>query len=82
MDNAALPTAHANIAGSSGSPASDHPIVLKWKKSAARYEVESSDDLHSTNWKVVPQSVIYTNGNYQVTLPTTSGVQFFRLRRH
>jgi hypothetical protein len=46
-----------------------------------KYGLESSADLTGSNWHAIAASPTYTNGWYHVTLPTTNGVQFFRLHR-
>jgi hypothetical protein len=58
-------------------------ISLKWQMFPANagYGVESSTELNSGRWQSVSNRPVYTNGWYHVTLPTTNGVQFFRLRR-
>jgi len=56
-------------------------VTLKWQRAPAGYSVESLTDLTSGNWQVVPQSPAYTNGWYELTLPVTNGVQFFRLHQ-
>ena len=55
-------------------------IHLKWQMFAANYDVESSSDM--THWQPSPVSPTYSNGWYHVTLPTTNGAGFFRLRQH
>ena len=74
------PAAQAKIAGSP--PFSPPGITLKWQMFPANYDVESSTDLTPGSWHLVPGSPAYSNGWYQVTLPTTNGVQFFRLHQH
>ena len=58
-------------------------IGLKWQMfpANANYGVESSTELNSGRWQSVSNRPVYTNGWYHVTLPTTNGVEFFRLRR-
>jgi hypothetical protein len=70
---------HSKVAGSS--PAQG--IGLKWQMFPAnvKYGLESSADLTGSNWHAIAASPTYTNGWYHVTLPTTNGVQFFRLHR-
>ena len=77
---ASAPTIRANVTGSvAPSPSS---ITLKWKMFPADYDVVSAPDMTATNWQLVPKLPAYTNGWYDVSLPTTNGVQFFRLRQH
>lgn len=63
-------------------------FTLKWQNPSANiadsasYDVESSTEIGVGNWQVVPQSPVYSNGWYQLTLPTTNNIQFFRLHKH
>jgi hypothetical protein len=43
------------------------------------FKLESNTNLHSTNWVLVSQPLIVTNGWCTVTLNPTNKVQFFRL---
>ena len=61
-------------------PSAKSGISLKWQMFPANYEVESSTDMIS--WQPAHTSPVYSNGWYHVTLPTTNGNQFFRLRKH
>ena len=63
--------------GNTGQPG----VTLKWPVSAANYAVESLADLTSGNWQAVSQSPVATNGWYELILPATNGVQFFRLHQ-
>jgi hypothetical protein len=63
--------------GNSGQPG----VTLKWPISSANYAVEGLADLTSGNWQAVPQNPVATNGFYELTLPATNGVQFFRLHQ-
>lgn len=58
-------------------------ISLKWQMFPAKagYGVESTTELNSGRWHSVSNRPVYTNGWYHITLPTTNGVQFFRLHR-
>jgi len=62
-------------------PATPPGLVLKWQNASAHYDIESSSDLNSGRWQVVPQSPVLSNGWNQITLPTTNSSQFFRLRQ-
>jgi len=44
------------------------------------FKLESSTNLFSTNWVVVPQPLAVTSNRFAVTLNRTNKVQFFRLR--
>ncbi len=56
-------------------------ITLRWKMFSTNGQLESSTDMTGTNWHAVRQPPGFTNGWYQVHLPATNGVEFFRLRR-
>jgi hypothetical protein len=71
-------TVRSKIAGAPSTAKSG--ITLKWQMFPANYEVESSADM--THWQPANNSWVYSNGWYHVTLPTTNGNQFFRLRKH
>ena len=62
-------------------PFKNRALTLKWQMFPAGYEVESSPDLTPNSWHAVPARAAYSNGWYHVTLPSTNGVQFFRLHR-
>ena len=62
-------------------PPKNSGLTLKWQMFPANYYVESSTDLTPRSWRTVPANPAYSNGWYHVTLPTTNGVQFFRLRQ-
>ena len=62
-------------------PPKNSGLTLKWQMFPANYYVESSTDLTPRSWRTVPATPAYSNGWYHVTLPTTNGVQFFRLRQ-
>jgi hypothetical protein len=68
------------IAGAA--PATASGLNLKWQMFPANYDVESSADLTPSGWHPVSAVPAYSNGWYYVTLPTTNGVQFFRLHKH
>ena len=71
------PSVHGKIAGAP--PSAKPDVMLKWQMFPANYEVESSADL--ANWQTAGASPLYSNGWYHVSLPTTNGNQFFRLRK-
>ncbi len=72
------PSVHGNIAGIP--PSDSSGITLRWQMFPANYDVESSTDL--TGWLPAPTAPTYSNGWFQVTMPTTNGMQFFRLHQH
>jgi len=56
-------------------------LELSWPAIAAPHRLESTVTLWpSANWVEVSPAPTYTNGTYQVTLPTTNAAGFFRLR--
>jgi hypothetical protein len=57
-------------------------ISLEWQMFPPNYSLLGSADLASGNWLAVPGSPAYTNGWYQITLPATNDVQFFRLQKN
>ena len=73
------PSAQSKIAGLP--PAAAPGINLKWQMFPANYEVESSTDLTPQGWHPASATPAYSNGWYHVTLPTTNGVEFFRLHK-
>jgi hypothetical protein len=56
-------------------------ITLQWQMFPSNYVVESSSDLSPNGWQSVTTSPNYSSGWYQLTLPSTNGVHFFRLRQ-
>ena len=46
---------------------------------ARLFKLESSTNLLSTNWVVMPQPAVLTNNRYTITLNPTNKAQFFRL---
>ncbi len=80
-ENFSVASVQSKVAGSPSSPQAG--ISLKWQASLtdSNYDVEGSTDLTAGSWHPVPASLTYSNGCYHVTLPTTNGIQFFRLRR-
>ena len=80
-ENISFSSVQSKIAGSQSS--AQPGISLKWQSSLtdSNYAVEGSTDLTPGSWHTVPASFTYSNGCYHVTLPTTNGMQFYRLRR-
>lgn len=80
-ENISVSSVQSKVAGSPLSPPPG--ISLKWQASLtdSNYDVEGSTDLTAGSWHPVPASLTYSNGCYHVTLPTTNGIQFFRLHQ-
>jgi Beta-propeller repeat len=77
----AVPVIRSKVAGALSPPAS-HVVTLKWVASTnAQFDVEYSADLSTSQWTTLPQTPAYTNGCYQLDMPMTNDVQFFRLRQ-
>jgi hypothetical protein len=78
-ENISVTSVQSKVAGSPLSPPPG--ISLKWQASLtdSNYDVEGSTDLTAGSWHTVAASFTYSNGCYHVTLPTTNGIQFFRL---
>ena len=62
-------------------PNQPHRIMLRWRASAANYQLESTTDMSHPNWQPVGQTPAASNGWNQVEVPATNESQFFRLRR-
>jgi Beta-propeller repeat len=54
-------------------------VTLAWSAFSPEFVLESNMDLASTNWVVVPQLPVPTNGSLILTLPATDDDLFFRL---
>ncbi len=80
-ENISFSSVQSKVAGPQSS--SQPGIGLKWQASLtdSNYDVEGSTDLTAGSWHTVSASFTYSNGCYYVTLPTTNGMQFFRLSR-
>jgi hypothetical protein len=78
-ENISFSSVQNKVAGSQS--AAQPGISLKWQASLtdSNYAVEGSTDLTPGSWHTVPASFTYSDGCYHVTLPTTNGMQFFRL---
>jgi hypothetical protein len=72
----------APVLAISPTTAGSNSIRLAWQMFPANYELESASDLGGGNWLAVPASPVYSNGWYQVTLPTTNNLEFFRLHQN
>ena len=64
----------------SGDPA----VVLSWPTNSALVDVMSSSTLlgAGTSWSAVIDPLVIVSTNYQMTIPATSSVQFFRLQQY
>jgi hypothetical protein len=78
-----LPTPAPNIAAKVGGWTGLPPtagVTLRWR-TAASNQLESATDITRPNWHAVSRSPVFTNGWYQLQVPATNVVEFFRLRR-
>ena len=53
---------------------------LVWPSPPGGFVLQRNPDLMTTNWTAVPGSLLFSNGLNQVTVPSTSGNQFYRLQ--
>lgn len=57
-------------------------VALKWQMYPANYDLESTTNLVSSNWFPMTEIPVYTNGWYQLDLPATNNLEFFRLHQY
>ena len=57
-------------------------INLIWQAFPPDYTVEAATDLTAGNWSSLPQNPSGSNGWYQITIPATNNLEFFRLRQN
>jgi hypothetical protein len=59
-----------------------HPSFLNisWPESAGSYQCEESTNLSSGSWSAIAQAAVTNDGQISVTIPTTTGSKFFRLK--
>jgi hypothetical protein len=60
-------------------PSDGTNVTLAWSGFGPEFVLESNMNLASTNWVVVPQLPVPTNGSVILTLPATNDDLFFRL---
>jgi len=61
--------------------ASGANVVISWPASAAGYTLQKNSNLNlPNNWSSVSQTTNVSNGTNYVTIPATSGNQYFRLK--
>ena len=60
-------------------PSGGTNVTLAWSAFSPEFVLESNMDLASTNWVVVPQLPMTTNGSMILTLPASDDDLFFRL---
>jgi hypothetical protein len=60
----------------------DGILSLTWPQGAVNYTVEMTSSLNPPNWQPANLPVSALAGIYQMTAPTGTGSQFFRLRPH
>lgn len=53
--------------------------TISWPSVIPGYTLQESSSLTSPSWVNVPNTVIETNGMYQVTVPTSGQTEFYRL---
>ncbi|MBI3849379.1 MAG: hypothetical protein HY298_03660, partial [Verrucomicrobia bacterium] len=56
-------------------------VVVSWPVSASCYILESTSSLSPVSWTAVQQGAALSGSRYNLTLPSPSGNQFFRLRQ-
>ncbi len=56
-------------------------VVLSWPQTGASYVLETKDSLTSGDWSAAGAAITPLEEIYQVTIPASSGSQFFRLRK-
>jgi thiol-disulfide isomerase/thioredoxin len=56
-------------------------LVLAWPGTESGFEIETTDSLGETNWTTASFPVVTTNNENTVTIPVSSGSQFYRLRK-
>ena len=54
-------------------------LTLSWPATAAGYQLQQNSNIESANWTTATASMVTTNGQNQVIVPTTSGQSFYRL---
>jgi hypothetical protein len=54
-------------------------VVLSWPASVTRFHLETTENLPSAEWKIVPNSPLVREGRLQVTLPSSGLHRYFRL---
>jgi hypothetical protein len=55
--------------------------LVCWPDMGVNYNLEVSSSLSNPNWSVLSANQFFTNGQICVQLPTTNGVQLFRLQK-
>ena len=60
---------------------SANAFVFAWPGTEWGYDLESANDLASTNWTVAPYSQVTTNHEHTIAVPVNASAQFFRLRK-
>jgi len=56
-------------------------LLLNWPVAAAGFSVQARSSLASGSWVTLTNAAILAGSNWQVSLPASSGAQFFRLWR-
>jgi hypothetical protein len=61
--------------------ASKGNIILSWPASFPGFQLQSKAALAKTNWANDNDTVVVTNGMFQVVIPTSGAAVFYRLTR-
>lgn len=60
-------------------PSGPHTLVVAWLTNFNNCVLQQNSDLHASNWSTVTNAPNSAGVNWEVSLPTTNGVRFFRL---
>jgi hypothetical protein len=67
----AAPVLNANFSGTN--------LTLSWSAAATGYQLQQSSNVDNANWTTAIASIVISNGQNQVIVPTTNGQSFYRL---
>jgi hypothetical protein len=56
-------------------------VLISWPAPSAGFELQQNADLGATNWVAVSTAPATVGSEKQVIVPTSAGIQFYRLRR-
>jgi hypothetical protein len=72
---------HAKTTGGAGG-ASAPALQLAWRMFPANYTLECTTNVNGSNtWVTAPWPAAFSNGWFNLSVPTTNSSQFFRLRK-
>jgi hypothetical protein len=58
----------------------DSNLIVEWNGQPGKlFSVLSSDMISGGQWKVVNQPIVYANGAYFISIPSTDAIRFFRI---